>query len=422
MNYLLFLIYGFACCWLINRSGFIKRSGLNAKEVTLLFLLKAGAGVAIGWASLHLYGSGNDYWDVNREAWKEYQLLIHEPGEYFRNFFRSGYDQGYGGLFSSFDSFWNDMKNNVVIKIVSLFNLFSRGDYYINSLFFNSFIFFGHIALYRLFTRIYPGRKWAVIIGCFLLPSFLYFSSGIHKDGIVFVSLAAIFYMLFRAMEEKRLGWRNILLMIAAMLLLFLCRNFVLFALLPLVLGFCICSITRWPGWMIFTGLYILMLVLLFTLHLLLPAVDPLQLIIQKQADFAGLPVSATDLRPAGLEPTLTSFVANAPQAADHVFLRPYITDRPLALLPFALELIGYELLLIAFIFSSRRAALPPTQLHFLCGILFFSFSLLLFIGYIVPNMGSMVRYRSLYLPLLITPLLAGVDWERLLRLVKIKK
>ena len=162
---------------------FIKRSGINSKVVIGLFLFKIIAGIAIGWLSLHFYGTGNDYWDINTEARKEYQLLITDPGRYFTNIFTSDYPGGYSGVFSSFDSFWNDLKGNIIIKLVSLFNIFSRGNYYINSLFFNFLVFFGHVALYRVFTKVYPGRSMLVIIGCFLLPSMIYFSSGIHKDG-----------------------------------------------------------------------------------------------------------------------------------------------------------------------------------------------------------------------------------------------
>jgi len=416
LYYLLFLVYSIACCWLINRSGFVKRSGLSTREVSLLFLIKVMAGVAIGWASLHLYGNGNDYWDVNREAWTEYQLLMHDPGEYFHNFFRSGYEQGYGGLFSSFDSFWNDMKNNVVIKIVSVFNLFSRGNYYINSLFFNSLIFFGHVALYRLFSGFYPGRKWVLIAGCFLLPSFLYFSSGIHKDGIVFISLATIMYVVVRAAQDKRLGWKRVLALVLAMIFLFLARNFVLFALLPALLGWWLCSVTRWPAGITMAGIYVLTIVLLFTLHLFVPAIDPVQLILQKQSDFAQLPVSSTYLPPAALEPTFTSFARNAPQALNHALIRPYVTGKPLSLLPFALEMLGYGLLLLLFIFFRRKEVITREYAFFLWGTGCFCLLLFLFMGYVVPNTGSMVRYRSLYLPLLVTPLLAGLDWRKFKR------
>jgi hypothetical protein len=199
LNYLLFVVYLVILCWLLLRVPFIKNAGINNKALLALFIFKVIAGIAIGWIAIHIYGPGNDYWDVNDEAWKEYQLLLSDPGKYFSNIFTSGYDGGYSGMFSSMDSYWNDLKGNIIIKLVSVFNIFSRGDYYINSLFFNFLVFFAHIILYRIFIKIYSDRKWLVIIGCFLLPSTLYFTSGIHKDGLVFLLLAVLIYSVYQS-------------------------------------------------------------------------------------------------------------------------------------------------------------------------------------------------------------------------------
>ncbi|MBK5273242.1 MAG: hypothetical protein JJE22_19745 [Bacteroidia bacterium] len=45
---------------------------------------------------------------------------------------------------------------------------------------------------------------------------------------------------------------------------------------------------------------------------------------------------------------------------------------------------------------------------------IFFSFSLLLAIGLSVNNLGAIVRYRSVILPLLIVPMAAQIDWEKI--------
>ena len=209
------------------RSVFIRAAGLSNRTIVFLFLLKVAAGLVIGWLSLHFYSGGNDYWDNNRAGWEEYRLIWSNPIEYFSNLFRSDYQNGYGGLFDSFSSFWNDLRNNLVLKLLSLFNLFSRGNYYINSLFFNYLVFFGHIALYRVFIKIYPGKKVSVIIGSFVLPSLLYFSSGIHRDGLVFLLLCSLFFCLYGILKEKKTGGKRIVLALVSFLLLFLLRSYV---------------------------------------------------------------------------------------------------------------------------------------------------------------------------------------------------
>ncbi len=418
MNYLLFAVYLFLLCWLLLRIPAIKRSGIDNKVIIGLFLIKIAAGVAIGWMSLHFYGTGNDYWDVNTESWKEYQLLLSDPGKYFTNIFTSDYPGGYGGLFNSFNSFWNDLKGNILIKLVSVFNIFSRGDYYINSLFFNFIVFFGHVALYKLFTNIYPQRKWLVIAGCFLLPSTIYFSSGIHKDGLVFLLLAVILYKMHQSLTVSKVSIKRYLLIAISMLLLFLIRSFIFIALVPALIAWILSSKYKWNTAITFASVYLLTGLLLFNIDAVFKQVKPLEVITQRQTEYLNLPESDTKIELTILDPSFKSFAANAPQSLNHLLLRPYLWELPVrSLLPLNIELAIYQVLFLIFLFYQRKKD-DNTYTPFLFFALSFTFSLFLLIGYIAPNLGSIIRYRSLYLPLIITPLLCSIDLSRL----KVKK
>ncbi|HMK04589.1 MAG TPA: hypothetical protein VK489_10375 [Ferruginibacter sp.] len=419
MNYLLFVVYLVPLCWLLLRVPFVKRSGIDGRVLTGLFLFKIAAGIAIGWISLNIYGTGNDYWDVNKEGWIEYQLLISDPGEYFTNIFTSAYPHEYSGMFGSGDSFWNDLKGNIVIKLVSVFNIFSRGDYYINSLFFNFLIFFGHIALYRVFIKIYPGRLIRVIIGCFLLPSMIYFSSGIHKDGLVFLMLAILIYCIFFSLKY-RFTIKRLAFIITTLGMLFLLRNFIVFALVPAVFAWVLSVKAKWRPFKSFAVVYVLTGIILFTSGAT-GFFNPLQIITQKQADYLNLPVSATQIELSTLSPHIKSFVNNVPEAINHAIMRPYVTELPVnSILPLSIELAFYQLLFLLFLFF-RQKNTDPANNSFLWFTVFFSFTGLLLIGYISPNLGSLVRYRSLYLPFLITPLICQINWKKIKKIFKLK-
>ncbi|MGB5005916.1 MAG: hypothetical protein WBO39_03205 [Ferruginibacter sp.] len=428
MNYLLFVVYLVILCWLLLRVPFIKNAGISSRFILGLFLIKIMAGIAIGWVSIHIYGPGNDYWDVNDFAREEYQLMLTNPARYLSNLFTSDYEGGYGGIFNSFNSYWNDLENNILIKLVSVFNIFSRGDYYINSLFFNFIIFFGHVILYRLFNQVFPftqgsvkGQLW-VIIGCFLLPSTLYFTSGIHKDGMVFLMLAVLVYSVYQSLHKSSFSARRSILIVTAFLFLFLLRNFVFLALLPAVFAWILADRTKWNAGLTFIAVYLFSGILFFTVSYINPAFDPPAIIITKQADYINLPVASTQIPLTPLQPNIMSFVSNAPQALQHIFLRPYPGEQPLqSLLPFSSELLLYHVLLFLLIFFSRKNAVVASK-SFLFFLLFFTLTVFLFIGYIVPNLGSLVRYRSLYLPFIITPVLCFLDWNKLSDLFKIKK
>ena len=414
MNYLLFAVYLVILSSLMLRVPFIKNCGINSGGLLSLFLVKILAGIAIGWISIHIYGPGNDYWDLNDFARDEYQLLHTDPAKYFVNIFTSDYQGGYAGMFSSGDSYWNDLKGNIVIKLVSIFNIFSRGDYYINSLFFNFIIFFGHVILYRLFIKMFPGRELWVIIGCFLLPSTLYFSSGIHKDGVVFLMMAVAIYGVYQSLLKNRFSVKRIILICISLALLFLVRNFVLLALLPALFAWILSAKTKWSAAIIFTSVYLLSGLLFFNISSVTDKINPSAIIAQKQAAYKSLPVAATQIELTSLQPTFKSFATNAPQALGHTLFLPYPGMQPVrSLLPFSLELFFYLFLLLLMFFFRRKDAAAGNK-TFMLFVLFFTFTVFLFMGYIVPNIGSLVRYRSLFLPFIITPVLCYLNWKKL--------
>ena len=422
MDYILFIVYLLIFCWLITKVSFVKNSGLSNKYVLILFSAKIFAGLAIGWISYHIYKNGNDYWDVNREGWNEYQLLWVNPHEYFTNIFKSNYGEHYGGLFDSFQSFWNDLRNNIIIKLLSIFDFFSRGNYYINSLFFNFFGFLGHVAFYRIFIQVFKKQQVAVIICCFLLPSMLYFTSGVQKDGIVFTTLGFLFYVVFNGLQKKHFNKKYLSIIISAFIVLFLIRSYVLINLLPALVIWIMVVKFKWPALKSFLIGYVITGLLFFNVNNIFSTVNPPKTVADKQAAFFTLPTAATEIKLDTLYPGFRSFLFNAPQAFNHLLLRPYPTELPSkSLLPINIELVGYQLAFILFLFFRRKTATAEKDPFLLFG-LFFALTMFLFIGYIMPNLGSIVRYRSVYLPFIVVPVICMTDWEKALAFIKIKK
>ena len=362
--------------------------------------------------SQKFYPQGSDYWGLNVAGWNEYQLMLSDPKRFFTDIFSSTYQNGYDGFFRSTGSYWNDLKNNLIIKTLACCNFFSRGNYYINSLFFNFAGFFAHIALYRVFADIFKNRKWPVIIGCFLLPSTLYFSSGIHKDLVVFTLLGFYCYALYFSLQNKLTAKYLFTICFTLIALLFI-RNFVALALIPASIAFIISKKIRFNTVAIFMVTYLAGFLMLLLLQLVKPSFQPLKIITQKQRDFFELPYASSQLDTHILEPNIKSLVKNSPQALNHSMLRPYLWEHPTNfLIPLAIELFIYQALFIIMLaWYQKNNGYSNTFIVF---GLFLSISLLLFTGYIVPNIGSIVRYRSLYLPFLITPVLCLINWEKL--------
>jgi hypothetical protein len=69
-------------------------------------------------------------------------------------------------------------------------------------------------------------------------------------------------------------------------------------------------------------------------------------------------------------------------------------------------------LLLALFCLIYRRSRFATSPFILFC--LFLSFSVLLMIGYTVNILGAIVRYRSIVLPLLMVPVVAQADWNKI--------
>jgi len=146
------------------------------------------------------------------------------------------------------------------------------------------------------------------------------------------------------------------------------------------------------------------------------PRLDFPQAVVNKQQEFIKLKGGNTSIPIKKLEPNAISFLKNTPQAINLSAIRPYPSDvRHILSLAAALEINILLLLFLVFIIWHRNG-LKSRNLIYFC--IFFSFSVLLAIGFSVNNLGAIVRYRSIIMPLLIVPMLASLDWTRVVRLL----
>lgn len=410
MSYIVFFIVLAAACLLISRVPFIRKSGLGTRFIVFLFLFKIAIGVAQGYIN-QSYSSGSDTLAMNNWSYMEYQLLLNDPARFFRELYVSNYNGGgYNNLFGSFGSFWNDLELNLITKGLAPFNLISRGNYYINNIFFNFFGFFGHIALFRLFSHIYPQKKYHILAGCFLLPTFLFFSSATGKDNLCFTMLAlfcfALYFFTLGGFTVKRSLW--LLFFFAGVLLM---RNHIALLLIPAAIAFYISVRRKKNPWMVFGCTAAALLVLLFVAPAIKPGLNAGAIISQKQKDFLALGTANTQIELSPVEPSAMGLVKNLPEAVSHGFFRPYITEATdFFIIIEALEIIILLLLFVLVLYSAARTGSYKRIHPFVLFCIMFCCMVFIMNGYIVPNFNTLVRYRSIYLPLILIPMLCTVN------------
>lgn len=413
MEYLLFVVYLVLFAWLVTKVKFFTRSGLSQSQLVILFLLKVMAGIFYGWIGLYYGGLAQmwDTWSYHTNSIQEYHLLFNNPHEYFTNLFKDPYEGGVSKFFETTDSYWNDLKGNVFIKILSVFNILSFGNYFINVVFYSLITLFGPIAIYRVMKDAFPGKKIAVLFATFLVPSFLYWTSGIHKEGLIFAGISLIIYCIYFGNKEKKFGFKRIVCLLTGLLLILTLRNFIIIIIIPAIIAWLLSN--RWPkyGLAIFSSLYLIFVILFFTVRYIDPRFDFPQAVVNKQQEFMKL-AGGSSIPIRELKPDAISFLKNTPQAITLSAIRPYPSDvKHILSLAAAIEVCALLLMFILFLIW-RKNGLESKNLVYFC--IFFSMSILLAIGFSVNNLGAIVRYRSVILPLLVIPMAASIDWRRI--------
>ena len=412
MEHLLFAAYLVLFAWLVTKVKFFRDSGLTQAQLVICFLLKVLAGIFYGWIGVY-YGEMAqmvDTWAYHYQSLTEYQLLLDHPKTFVSSLFSSSYESGHAGFFATKNSWWNDLKGTSFLKLLAVFNLFSLGNYYVNVILYAFITLFGPIAVFRVMNDVFPGNKLAVLGATFLVPSFLYWTSGLHKDGIIFLGMALMVYQLYNLIKGREQIALRLGVMLFSLLLILALRNFLVLLIIPAFVTWFAASKLKLAPLKVFSLAYLFFLLLFFGARYLHPSLDFPRAVSERQDAFLGLSGnSAVTVTP--LEPTISGFARNAPQAFSLSTLRPFPSDvRHLLSLAAAIE-INFLLLLFGILLIWRRdlAKLDP----FITFCIFLSFSIFLMVGYTVNFLGAIVRYRSIVLPFLVIPMVALIDWKR---------
>jgi hypothetical protein len=415
LEYLLFAFYLVLFAWLVTRVKFFTLTGLSNAQLVILFLLKVMAGIFYGWMGIY-YGNLAqmvDTWAYHHYGIAEYNLLKTDPSVYFTNLFNNPYPGGMEKFFGSADSYWNDLKGNIFVKLLSIVDIFSLGHYYVNVIFFSFLSFFGPVAVYRVMNDLFPGKKIIILLATFLVPSFIYWSSGVYKEGIIFTGIGMIIYHLYFGWKEQHYSFKRWLGILFGLAILLVMRNYLMVLIAPAVLAWLLAA--RWPkyGFAMFTSVYLFCGVLFFTARNIYPGFDFPKAVVEKQQAFLRLQGGGSTIPIKELEPTAASFLKNTPQAVTLSFFRPFPGDvTHLLSLVASLEINLLLLLFLLFLFFRKRNGAVSKNAVYLC--VFLSISVMLAIGFSVNNLGAIVRYRSIVLPLLVTPMVAQTDWKRI--------
>lgn len=402
---LLFIVYASIFSILISKWKYFQVHGISRKYLLLAFVLKLCFGFLLGWIYTDHYTdrkTGDTYrffddakliYDSSDEGINVYLKLLtgigmEEDEVAMKYYYRMTHME------RSFpEGFYND--NQTIIRANALIMPLSQGNYHVHIAFWCFASMIGLTAILKVLTRYFPRKRIAMFSSVFLLPTVLFWGSGVMKEPILLLGLGLFFrgIMRFAYGEFKP---QNALGFLLGITFLVLAKGYVLFALLPASVGLLMARAFPKRNFRVLFGIpHLALVALVFLGPLMGPSFDFSYRMNLKQEAFYNVATESNSGSLLKLPPVHTSadLLLNAPNALHVTYLRPWPWEWTNFLyIPAALENLFLFIALGLMLWNFRRPyglAVP---------IIAFGLSAVLvlgvLIGEVVPVLGAVVRYK----------------------------
>ncbi len=417
------LALGYAALFLltIRKVAFFQAPGLDRRMIGGFFVLKILAGTALWYVYTYMhtdratadiyryFDDGNIMFRAWGQAPLDYLRMLTGIGNDEKRF-DVHYYQVMNNWYRQYESnVYNDA--HTMIRFNAFVRLFSFGHYPVHTVFICFLCTIGLVALYKAFVSQVRGHERVWAFALFAMPSVLFWSSGVIKEGLLMFGLGLFLYA---QMDLLRAGpsWRSLLLPPTVVLLFFL-KFYVLLSLIPALTAYV---------WCVKAGARRPVLKFLITLTgfafiginagLLHPGLRVLEILWIKQRDFIGMATevnSGSLVTVAELQPNAWSFAQQIPHALYMTFLSPLTAFGNGAL--GAMSALENILLLVCMGMAIRwRRGWSEVDQPALFFCASFCLLLALVIGWTTPVIGALVRYRVPLLPFLLLACLCIAD------------
>lgn len=397
LSYLLFIAYTCLLCYYLYRSRWYSSLGISSITLVGLFLYKVAMSCIYGWIHKSRY-YGSDTWNYFEEAKIVYGSIHTDISHYLMLVFGPNNVRPIWEFLVPYAKpmkFWYNYSSYFIVRIHSFLMPISFGNYYIHCLAFAMINLIGIYLLCKLINAVLGiSTKYLFVLLC-LWPGIAFWLGGAHKDGIAFFLITALLYSFYKVFIRH---FRYIIGIVFFGFLLFRLRSF----LLPVVFLGCLIywleqrKITPIRKYMI--PIVLLLFSLFYIQFLYSPSNNLFTQIHQTQALFYNVPSVQKLYLPAISTPY--EFILAFPYIVYNVFVAPGVLNfghyiklisslEGLIILIISIGLLGYLLL-------SKEVSKLVWPFVAIWLVHWF------FLGLLVDNLGTLVRYRTVSLPLLI--------------------
>lgn len=282
--------------YLISRISFFKIEGFPIRWFQRVFILKILFGVAL-WAIYTFYYTDRSTADIYKyfdDSKPMFDALKTNPVDYFKMLFGYQNDSEYfnqyyhqmSNWFREYDSnLYND--SHTIIRFNAAIRLLSLSYYNVHSVFICFISLLGLTAIYKTFLPLLRESKKLLFVAVFLLPSVLFWGSGVLKEGILFFGLGFLIYFFHQILRKKGRVLLNLFWVLFSAALIAFTKFYILGAIIPALVANLWLSLTNEKKTVLKYAITVsVFLGIGLGAHYIISAPNPLEFLTAKQRDF----------------------------------------------------------------------------------------------------------------------------------------
>jgi hypothetical protein len=418
---------------LIVRYKFFHLPELGYKASLLAFNLKLIAGVAIWFIYTYYYtdrGTGDQYRYFD-DAAIMFDAFKQNPVYFFELFFDLGRNKAelmpFYERFMNWDKEYNYawvIDNRTVIRFNALVHFFSWGNFHVHTLFMNMLSFTGLLLLFKSVYLFFISKAKLLFLAVFLMPTVLFWGSGVLKEGILIFGLGLFCFGFFNITHDEK-KYKYAAAIIVGILVLAMIKVYVLLCLIPAALTYYVLiKISFKKIWLAFAVIQLALLLAIFNLKWMNPELDIANKLWFKRNDFVNVANdwdAKSSIPAIPFEKSAISILLHSPQSIYNALMRPTVFEiksityvMPVTENFFVLVLIG----LMLFFFKKPS----HNEQVFVMFALTFIVYLAAMIGLVTPILGAIVRYKLPIMPFILMIIICCLNIEKLSQKIPLLK
>lgn len=278
----IFIIYKFA---------FFRLPGISRTNTLLLFFLKIVC-TTIVWKLFLKFYPVTDSSKFLFESQILYNAFFEHTSAFFKLLFGLGDDPEMQAIRAKM-IVWNKTEGSflivdtrTMIRLYAVLRFFSFGYFYVQAVIMCFLSFIGLVYFYKTFFPYFRNASIVLIIACFLLPSVVFWTSTVLKEGVLFLGIGLMLYHCQCGLRRYYTLKNMLGLVLGATMLIFI-KFYVFIAMLPALLAnFWIANSNHKRVVLKYSVVYVFFLTFLLTARFISPSLDFARVLKKKQTDF----------------------------------------------------------------------------------------------------------------------------------------